>query len=374
MNANTIFRLGVKELFSIKSDTVLMALIFYIFSFAIYSVATGVNFEVNNVSIAVVDEDQSVLSRKITAALLPPQFRPAEHIRSEHITSALEQGRYVFVLVFPPHFEKDLLQGNHPEVQLNIDATAVAQAGNGAVYLQQIIVNEVVQYLAPGMQWQGQMPVRINVRKLFNPNSSSLWFNAVMQLINSTTMLGLILTGAALIREREHGTIEHLLVMPVTPAEIMLAKIWANTLVILVVTLLSLWLVVHHWLGVPVQGSVLLFALGTLLYLFSVTALGIMLGTMTYTMAQFGLLIIPFIVVMNLLSGGTTPMESMPEIVQTLMQLSPSTHYVSFSQTVLYRGGDLTAVWLPLLLLAASGIVFFSVALKRFRKAIEQAG
>ncbi|WP_430461516.1 ABC transporter permease [Thalassolituus sp. LLYu03] len=374
MNLNNIFRLGIKELFSIKSDTVLIALIAYIFSFAIYSVATGVNFEVNNVSVAVADDDQSLLSRKITAALLPPQFRPAEAINSEQMTTALEQGKYVFILVFPPNFEKDLLQGNRPELQLNIDATAVSQAGNGAIYIQQIIFNEVVEYLAPGMQWQDQMPVRINVRKLFNPNSSSLWFNAVMQLINSTTMLGLILTGAALIREREHGTIEHLLVMPVTPAEIMLAKIWSNTLVILVVTLLSLWLVVHHWLAVPVQGSVLLFAAGTLLYLFSVTALGLMLGTMTYSMAQFGLLIIPFIVVMNLLSGGTTPMESMPEVVQQLMQLSPSTHYVSFSQTVLYRGGDSQVVWPQLALLAASGLVFFSVALKRFRKAIEQVG
>ncbi|PHS63839.1 MAG: ABC transporter permease [Thalassobium sp.] len=374
MNLNNIFRLGIKELFSIKSDTVLIALIAYIFSFAIYSVATGVNFEVNNVSVAVADDDQSLLSRKITAALLPPQFRPAEVISSEQMTTALEQGRYVFILVFPPNFEKELLQGNRPELQLNIDATAVSQAGNGAVYIQQIIFNEVVEYLAPGMKWQDQMPVRINVRKLFNPNSSSLWFNAVMQLINSTTMLGLILTGAALIREREHGTIEHLLVMPVTPAEIMLAKIWSNTLVILVVTLLSLWLVVHHWLAVPVQGSVLLFAAGTLLYLFSVTALGIMLGTMTYTMAQFGLLIIPFIVVMNLLSGGTTPMESMPEVVQQLMQLSPSTHYVSFAQTVLYRGGNITMVSQPILILIASSVVFFLIALGRFRRTIEKVG
>jgi len=371
MNLANIRRLGVKELFSLKADVVLMILIVYIFSLAIYSISTGVSFEVKDASVAVVDDDHSLLSRQISAALLPPQFKAATEIPASRINEVLENGEYVFVLVFPPDFEKDLLLGRQPQLQLNVDASAMTQAGNGSVYIQQIIIAEVMKYLAPGQQLSDKLPLDINVRRLFNPNSSSVWFNSLMQLVNSITMLGVILTGAALIREREHGTIEHLLVMPVTPAEIMLAKIWANGLVILVVALLSLWLVVHLWLQVPIQGSVWLFTLGAVLYLFSLTSLSIMLGTVTHSMAQFGLLVIPVIVIMYLLSGGTTPQESMPDLVRWLMQLSPSSHFVSFSQGVLYRGAGLNNIWPQLLLLAVSGLVFFSIALKRFRKAIE---
>lgn len=373
MNLNNIARLGIKELFSLKADFILMLLIVYIFSLAIHSIATSVNFEVKDASIAIVDEDRSFLSRRISSAFLPPQFKPAGFIAADRIDTVLKDGEYVFVVVFPPNFEKDLRLGNHPEIQVNIDASAIALAGNGAVYIQQIINREVIKYLTPNRPLSGNLPLTVNVRKLFNPNSSSRWFNALMQLVNSITMLGIILTGAALIREREHGTIEHLLVMPVTPAEIMLAKIWANGLVILVVALLSLWLVVHGWLGVPIQGSVLLFTAGAVLYLFSLTSLSIMLGTLTYSMSQFGLLIIPVVVVMYLLSGGTTPQESMPDLVRWFMQLSPSSHFVSFSQAVLYRGAGVNSVWPQLLTLSISGGVFFIIALRRFRKAIEGA-
>ncbi|MBN7818559.1 ABC transporter permease [Bowmanella yangjiangensis] len=369
-----VWQLGVKELFSLKADPVLLGLIFYIFSVAVYTVATGVNFEVRNAAVAVVDEDDSPLSRQIASALLAPQFQSAVKISARQLDRVLEQGEFVFVLVFPPDFERDLLQGKRPQVQLNVDASAMTQAGNGATYIQQIIQAESLAYLAPGLDFAAGLPVRLEVRKLFNPNADSAWFNSVMQVINSVTMLGIILTGAALIREREHGTIEHLLVMPVTPADIMLAKVWANGLVILVATLLSLALVVHQMLGVPIQGSVLLFTLATALYLFSVTSLGIMLGTLTRTMAQFGLLVIPVVVVMYLLSGGTTPQESMPDWLRWIMQLSPSTHYVSLAQDILYRGAGWQLAWPLLLVLLAIGMVFFGIALSRFRKAIVSMG
>lgn len=374
MRVKNIAQLGIKELFSLKADPVLLLLIIYIFSVAVYTVATGVNFEVKNASVAVVDDDNSALSRQITASLLAPEFQPAVRIPAFRMNEVLDNGEFVFVLVFPPDFERDLLQGKQPEVQLNVDASAMTQAGNGAVYIQQIILAEAIHSLAPTLNFADQLPVKISVRKLFNPNSSSAWFNSVMQVINSVTMLGIILTGAALIREREHGTIEHLLVMPVTPAEIMLAKIWANGLVILIATLLSLWLVVNKLLAVPIHGSVTLFALASALYLFSVTSLGIMLGTLTRSMAQFGLLIIPVVVIMYLLSGGTTPQESMPDALRWIMQLSPSTHFVSLAQDILYRGAGFESVWPLLLILLAIGAVFFSVALARFRKAIVSMG
>jgi ABC-2 type transport system permease protein len=194
-----------------------------------------------------------------------------------------------------------------------------------------------------------------------------------MQVINNITMLSVILCGAALIREREHGTIEHLLVMPVTPIDIMLSKIWANGLVIVVAALLSFFLVVGWLLQVPIAGSITLFIAGAVLYQFSVTALGILLATFTTSMQQFGLLVIPVLIAMNLLSGSRTPLESMPEWLQYVMQVAPSTHFVGFSQAVLYRAADLTIVWPKMLAMTAIGTLFFTVALVRFRQSVMTA-
>ncbi|GLK72539.1 ABC transporter permease [Ancylobacter dichloromethanicus] len=377
-----IWRLGIKELYSLRSDPVLAGLILYTFTVAVYTVSAGARFEVENAAVAVVDEDHSALSRRLRDALLPPFFKPAVLIGADGIDAAMDAGRFVFVVEIPPKFEHDLIAGRDPEIQLDIDATAMSQAGNGAAYIQNILQQEVAAALAATSAAMSAAtsaataaaPVNVVIRPKFNPNLTSAWFTAVMQVINNVTMLAVILSGAALIREREHGTIEHLLVMPVTPIEIMLAKIWANGLVIVVAATLSLVVVVERLLGVPVQGSVPLFVASMLVYQFSVTALGILVATVSTSMAQFGLVVMPILIVMNLLSGSTTPMESMPVWLQNVMQLSPSTHFVALSQAVLYRGAGLSVIWPNLLALAAIGAAFFGLAALRFRKALQAAG
>ncbi len=368
-----VLRLAVKELRSIRADPVLVALILYTFTFAIYSVATGAKTEAENMAIAVVDEDRSSLSRRLQDAFLPPLFKTPVEIGAGGIDAAMDAGRFVFVLVIPPRFEADLLAGRHPELQVNVDATAMTQAGNGAVYVQNILTNEITAFLQR-REGSAVLPVNVVVRAMFNPNLTSSWFTSVMQVINNITMLAVILTGAALIREREHGTVEHLLVMPVTPVEIMLAKILANGLVIVAAAFVSLIVVVEWLLAVPIAGSILLFLAGAVLYQFSVAALGILIATFSTSMAQFGLLAIPVLIVLNLLSGSTTPMESMPEWLQYVMQISPTTHFVAFSQAVLYRGAGVRIVLPQMLALAAIGVVYFAVSLGRFRKVIFNAG
>jgi ABC-2 type transport system permease protein len=202
----------------------------------------------------------------------------------------------------------------------------------------------------------------------FNPNLKTAWFSAMTQVVNQITLLTVILTGAALIREREQGTVEHLLVMPVVPAEIMLAKMFANGVFILVAAMLSLRLVVEWWLGVPIAGSLLLFLSGACIYALVVAALGILLGTIATTMGQFGLLAIPVIIVTQLLSGSNT---SMPVWLQYFIQtISPTPHFVSFAQAVLFRDADFSMVWRPMLAMLAIGSVYFTIALSRFRTVI----
>jgi ABC-2 type transport system permease protein len=282
----------------------------------------------------------------------------------------MDAGRLVFVIEIPPKFEADVLAGRQTSVQVNVDATAITQAGNGTIYLQTIIANAVSAFKT-GREGASDLPVNVEIREKFNPNLKSSWFTSVMQVIDNVTLLTVILTGAALIREREQGTVEHLLVMPVVPAEIMLAKILANGLVILAAAGLSLLLVVEWWLQVPIAGSVLLFLGGSCIYVFTVAALGILLGTIATSMGQFGLLAIPVLLVMELLSGSTTPMETMPQWLRYAMQIiSPTPHHVAFAQGVLYRGADLSIVWPQLVAMALIGAGYFIFALHRFRRVI----
>jgi ABC-2 type transport system permease protein len=306
-----IFYLGLKEIRSLFSDIVMVVFVIYAFTLAIQVQATGTSSEVNNASIAFADEDGSALSKELFNAFYPPRFKSPEMIDVDGIEDAMDRGQYMFVVVIPPRFETDQRDGRNPAVQVNIDATAMQQAGIGAGYIRSIIHQRVSTFLKR-TDATTQKPIALVVRKLFNPNGLSSWFKSIVAIINQITLLTVVLTGAAVIREREHGTLEHLLVMPLTAFEIAMAKVWANGLVILVATAMSLYLVVQTALKVPFAGSHALWFVGVLLYLFFATALGVYLGTISRSMAQFALLIILVIVVLQLLSGGSTPVESMP--------------------------------------------------------------
>jgi len=364
-----ILWLGLKEIRSLLSDTTMVVFVIYAFTLSIKVQATGTSSEVNNASIAFVDEDGSALSKELFNAFYPPRFQFPEYIQADEIQHVMDQGRFMFAVVIPPRFERDLRAGRNPSIQVNIDATAMQQAGIGSGYIRAIVTDRVSSFLKRTEE-EGQKPVQLIVRRLFNPNAESSWFKSIVAIINQISLLTVILTGAAVIREREHGTLEHLLVMPLTAFEIAMAKVWANSLVILVATAASLFLIVQQVLKVPFAGSVPLWLLGVMLYLFFATALGIYLGTISRSMAQFALLIILVIIVLMLLSGGSTPVESQPRWLQFLTYFLPARHFVSFSQVIIYRGGGIEAVWRQFSMVTGVGLAFFIYSLSLFRKSI----
>ncbi|MCC6779061.1 MAG: ABC transporter permease [Hyphomicrobiales bacterium] len=368
-----VLRLGRKELASLLSDKVLALFIVYSFSVSIYTVATGVKTDLVNATVAVVDSDHSALSARIRDGLLRPYFQRPNLIDRSGVDRFMDLGIYTFVLDLPPHLEADVLRGRVPAVQLNIDATAMTQAGVGGSYIESIVQQETANHLLTrGID--AQLPVAAVSRAYFNPNLEGIRFNAVMALLQNVTMLSMLLAGAAVIRERERGTIEHLLVMPVRAGEIAAAKIWANGLAILIATGLSLVLVVEHVLGVPIPGSISLFLAGTAVYLFTATSLGLLLATIANTMPQFALLAIPVFLILNMLSGAVSPLESMPEPLQIAVQASPAMHYVQFAQSVLYRAAGVDVVWRQLLALTLLGAAFLAIALARFRAMLARTG
>ncbi len=368
---SNIFWLGIKELRSFLHDFVLLGLVIYAFSLAIVSHAQSYSQELHNASIGMVDEDHSELSRRITHAFLPPYFQPPQPVAERDIVPLMNSRRYTFVVDIPPNFQRDVLGGRRPVIQINVDATAMIHAGLGSGYAQQIITTEIADFLSHS-EGAPLSPVNLDVRIAFNPNVTTAWFTSVMGIIGNVSMLAIILAGAAIVREREHGTMDHLMVMPLTPFEIAMSKVWANGLVITIAVSLSLYIVVRTILGIPIAGSIPLFIVGVMIYLFFATAIGIFLGTVARSMPQLGLLYMLIYMPMNMLSGSNTPLESMPAWLATVMQASPSTHFVSFAQSILYRGAGIDVVWPQFLFVALIGGIFFVLAILRFRSVAAQ--
>ncbi|OCK53803.1 hypothetical protein LMTR3_28250 [Bradyrhizobium sp. LMTR 3] len=367
-----IFWLGNKEIRSVFSDVLMIAFIVWSFTFSITQRATGMGDTVNNASIAIVDEDHSALSRRLNNALYPPYFKRPDMIEASAVDQAMDQSRYIFVVVIPPRFEADLRRGRQPKIQLNIDATAVMQAGIGAGYIQNILAAEITKYLDRADR-PASSPVSVVQRRAFNPNGTQKWFAAIVALLDQLSMLTIVLTGAALLREREHGTIEHLLVMPLNAFEIAMAKVWANGLVILVAFTLSMLFIVGGVLDIPMAGSKALLLAGTTIYLFAAAALGIFLGTIARTMAQFALLMMMTVMPMVMLSGGMSPVESQPAVVQPFTWLLPSRHYMAFAQAVVFRGAGIDIIWPEFVTVAGLGFVFFTASLLLFRRSIAKS-
>lgn len=366
-----IFNLGIKELRGLLRDPIMLALIAYTFTASIYIAGTATPESLHNAPIAIIDEDRSALSNRIITAFQPPYFAPPQQIWLDEADSRMDAGEYTFVLDIPPNFQRDVLAGMSPVVQLNIDATRMSQAFSGNGYVQQIVDDEVSEFVGRA-RGRTPMPVELAMRMRFNPNLEQGWFGPLVEIINMVTMLSIVLTGAALIREREHGTIEHLLVMPVAPVEIMVAKVWSMGLVVLLGAAFSLVVMVKRVLGVTVQGSVGLWLVGAALHLGATTSMGIFMATLARSMPQFGLLVVLILIPLQMLSGGVTPREGMPEFVQTLMLAAPTTHFVAASQAILFRGAGLEIVWPRFAVILAIGGVFFFVSLRRFRKALSQ--
>jgi len=368
-----IFWLVGKELKSVLGDPVMVILILWSFVVAVMLEASGAGDTVRNAAIAIVDEDRSPLSRQIAGGVMPPWFQPPDAMTADQASAAMDRGEIMFALSFPPDFAADAIAGKNPVAQLLVDATAVSQAQLGTDYIGNIVQAETLAFLSGSPV--GRPPqLQLELRRAFNPNGNPVWFKAMSSLLNQLSLLTIALTGAAMLREREHGTIEHLMVMPLTPAEVGLSKVLATMVVVLAAFVGSLMFVVQGLLQVPVAGSVPLLVAGAAVYLWAAAAIGMFLGTLARSMAQFALLVIMVIIPVIMLSGGMGAVESQPDLVQKLTLALPSRHFLAFAKAVAFRGAGLDAVWPQLLLMGGLGATFFAASLALFRRSMSVSG
>ena len=364
-----IYNLSIKELKTLFYDKVMVLLVIYSFSFAIYIGGTQTSTELRNASIAFVDSDKSTLSTRIIDSFMKPRFNTPVMISYNDVNANLDSGYYTFIILIPANFEKDVLAGKSPDILANIDATRMTQAGIGSGYIQNIITQEVQTFLKG--TYDSTVNPKIVSRYKYNPNLTSMWFGSINEIINNIVMISILLSGAALVREREHGTIEHLMVMPLRAFEIMLSKILSTCLVVLVCVSFSLLVVIELILKIPLSGSVPLYLLCTFLVLFATTSMGVFMGTIVKNMPQLGMIFILAILPLMLLSGSITPYESMPMILQELMKLMPTSHFVDLSQAILFKGAGLSIIWEKMLIIFIIGVVFFVSTLALFKRSLD---
>lgn len=366
---SNILWLTWKELLSLWRELLLLLLVIYSFGPGMYIESSASGEMVSKAAVTFVDEDRSALSRALQSALYPPYFLTPRTAEAAEVDRLMDWGETVFVVIVPAGFEADVRAGRRPSVQVNIDATKTMQASVGTGYLLATINAEVARFAARE-DVMAASPVDLVLRRSFNPAGNSVWLAAISGLLDHLSMLTIILTGAALIREREHGTIEHLLVMPLNAVEIAMAKMIANALVVFLAFVFALFVVVEGALAVPFAGSEALLLAGTAIYIFAAAAIGILLGILARTMAQFALLIMLVIMPIMILSGGMTPIESQPLWLQPITWLLPSRHYMEFAVAITYRGAGLSVVWIEFLWTFLLGAAVLAVSLLMFRRSV----
>ncbi|MCL3882910.1 ABC transporter permease [Marivita sp. GX14005] len=365
---NVLWLIG-KEFRTLWREAILLLLVIYSFGPSMYIESSGAGGPLNNAAVTFVDEDRSALSRALQNALLPPRYLPPGEARAGEIDRMMDWGETIFVVVIPAGFEADVRAGRTPSLQLNIDATKTMAAAVGTGYLTATFNEEIARFAAD-QNARPASPIDLVLRRSFNPAGETLWLRSVAALLNQLSILTIVLTGASLIREREHGTIEHLMVMPLSATEIALAKIVANSAVVFAGFTFALFVMVEGFLDVPFAGSEGLLLLGTAVYLFAAASIGVLLGILARSMAQFALLLILTITPIMILSGGMTPIESQPLWLQPITWLLPSRHFMEFAVAISFRGADFSIVWPEFLwtFLLGAGVLVASLLL--FRRSV----
>lgn len=362
-----------KEMLQLARDLPIGLLLLYSFTLAVYIAGNGIRSQLHNASLLVQDNDHSVSSRELIHKFRAPFFRlegeindPQEGLRS------LDRGKAMAVLDIPPRFHEQLATGEPTAVQFLVDTTNSAQGLSAASYAVRIIAQfeqETVLSRLGGPANSENLPILVSDHRVwYNPDQNDAWFESISHLLRQITIFAILLPAAALVREKERGTVEQLLVSPLTPFQIMLPKVVAMTVVIVCATAVALLGIMKPAFGVPIRGSLLLFLTLTALFVFSTAGMGLAAATVTRNQAQVGLMTLLVVAPMMLLSGLVTPMEALPPWIRHLMMLSPLRYFVDIANGILLKGSDLSDLWTPVLEMVVLGGGLFGFGMWRFRR------
>jgi len=369
-----LFVMTRKELLQLRRDVPLLLFLIYSFSLSVYISGAGISMQLNNASLLVHDGDHSASSRELIHRFRPPYFRFDGEVEDQKFgVQRLDQGTAMLLLDIPPRFHESIVGREPVSVQLQVDTTNAPQGLSAAAYAARIVGEfsfDLASFRLGGASGGLMDMPRVESahRVWYNQNQDETWFQSISHILRMITLFAFLLPAAALVREKEHGTVEQLLVSPVTPFQIMLSKVLAMTLVILAATALAMASVLKPVFGVPIKGSAPLFFLMTALYSFTTAGLGLFAATVARNQAQVGMMALLGISPMLLLSGIATPFEAMPPWVQTLMALSPLRYFVDVTYGILLKGVGFDVLWDSMLAMALLGGTMFGLGMWRFRR------
>ncbi|MCP9453732.1 MAG: ABC transporter permease [Nitrospira sp.] len=366
-----------KELLQLRRDVPLLLFLIYSFSLSVYISGAGITMQLKSASLLVHDGDRSESSRELIRRFREPTFRfEGEVSEPKRGLEGVNQGTAMLFLDIPPRFHESIRGGETVPLQLQVDTTNAAQGLSAASYVARII-GDVSRDLAAGRLIAAsggrlELPVVESAPRIwYNPNQDETWFQSIAHILRMITLFAFLLPAAALVREKEHGTVEQLLVAPVMPLHIMLSKVLAMTVVVLVSTMFAVTVIMKPLFGVPIRGSLTLFLILTALYSITTAGLGLFAATVAKNQAQIGMMALLAISPMFLLSGITTPYEAMPSWVQTVMALSPLRYFAEAAYGILLKGVGLDVLWDSVLTMGLLGGVLFSLGMWRFHKQFE---
>ncbi len=365
-----------KEFLQILRDRALIFILIWAFTAAIYTSGHGRAMEVTNVPTAVYDLSRGPASREFLSHLQLPYFKIVAYLESERdILKWLDSGRASIVVIIPPDFQRRIDGTGQAQVQVIVDGAFATSATVAVAYIAAISSAYSVSVLerratAAGLSISRIPQIDERVRVKFNPNMSSTWFSGLLELLNMLTMVSLLLTAADLVREKEHNTLEQLLVTPARPLEIFVAKIIPTIIVVLGLSSLSFLLVLKPAFHVPIRGSLLLFYSVAALHVFAMTSMGIAIAVVARNLAQAMMIMILILQPMIFLSGAWNPPEAMIPWMRALSYISPMRYFIDFGYGVILKGSTLAVVAWDIAGILVFGIALMSFSLWWFRRSL----
>lgn len=368
--------LTLKEFRQLLRDRVLLSFIVYLFSANILLAGGSQTHDLSQAPIVVHDADHSAASRELIYRFRAPYFRFAGEVTSAREGMArLERGEAMLFLEIPEHFDQVLRRGAEPaSVQLLIDTSKATRGYLAASYSAQILAilnQEWVEARLGKIGGSSDSPeptLEARPRIWFNPEVNEPWFYTISELLTMLTVACVLLPASAMVREKERGTIEQLLVSPLTPFQVIFPKVLAMVAVMVAGTALAFFGILQPVFHVPVRGSLGLFFAMTALYAFTNAGLGLLAATFARNAAQVGMLLLLITMPVVVLSGTWTPMESLPPLLRTIMLLSPLRHFVEIAYGILLRGAGLDTLWDSALAMALLGTGLLALGGWRFRR------
>lgn len=372
MTPLTIIPIVRKEFRQIRRDKRILGVLLFIPALMLFMFGYALNFDVKHTSLAVYDEDRSAVSREFARQFWNSEFFDLKFVidRKDEVDALIDGGKVRVVLVIPPAFSRDLARGRETTVQVLVDGANSFSASTILGYINAITQQYSLRVIAEGFQLQGgiRIPIDLQPRVWYNPELRSAKYLVPGLIAFILMVVAVVSTALSVVRERELGTMEQIMVSPIKPVELILGKTLPYTLISLASTVLIL-IVGYLLFDVEVKGDFLLLFVVTLIFLLGSLGFGLLISTVAETQqVAFMLATLSTMLPTFILSGFVFPIRNMPEAVQAVTYLVPARYFLVALRGIILKGAGVGAFWEQLIFLVVYAVAMIGISSMRLKK------